>query len=99
MLDQGSHPLAHAIDKICAHGIPRVDEQMDHQHFAGQGTQRVGVDFDIHGATTSRHHAGVKAVREVENVLFMFQHCRPGPGQVGHFQHLDLPDEHGRGRA
>ena len=50
--------------------------------------------LDVPGAASPRHHLGVQAVGQIENVLLALQQGLPGAWHVGNVNHLHLADEH-----
>ena len=56
------HALAHAVDEVRSHGIPRIYEQMDDEHFAVHG-RTIGWlrTSTIYGAAATGDHARMES--------------------------------------
>ena len=52
----GSHSFSHGVDGIGAHGVPAIDQEVDHQH--GPHGRAQTSSFDAFAAASKGDHSG-----------------------------------------
>ena len=87
--DQRRDRLGHGVDRVGAHGITHIDDQMRDQHRPTRALRK-GVDFNVPAAATQRVEELVFAVRQLDDFVLAPQQAQARIERVSDINDLHL---------